>query len=125
MSDKTILLVEDEPPMTIVLQDSLRRDGLEVLTAKNGIEGLSIAKEKHPTLILLDILMPKMDGMTMLTELRKDAWGKTANVMVLTNFSDNEKQKAAADLGVIDFLLKADLTLVQIVDIVKKKLATL
>ena len=111
--------------MTIVLQDSLRRDGLEVLTAKNGVEGLAVAKEKHPTLILLDILMPKMDGMTMLTELRKDAWGKTANVMVLTNFSDSEKQKAAADAGAIDFLLKADLTLVQIVDIVKKKLATL
>ena len=125
MPNKTILLIEDEPPMTIVLQDSLRRDGFEVVTAKNGVEGLVVAKEKHPDLILLDILMPKMDGMTMLTELRKDAWGKTANVMVLTNFSDSEKQKVAADLGVIDFLLKADLTLVQIVDIVKKKLATL
>lgn len=123
MSNKTVLIIEDELPMMIVLQDFLRRDGYEVLSARNGADGLVVAKARHPDFILLDILMPKMDGMTMLNELRKDPWGKTARVVILTNFSDDDKRKIALDSGA-EFLLKADLSLAQIVDFVKRKLET-
>lgn len=123
MKSKIILLVEDEPPMAIVIQDSLRRDGFNVLTAKNGVEGLSIAKERHPDLILLDILMPKMDGLSMLNELRKDSWGSAANVVILTNYSDDEKKSIAANAGAVDFWLKADMSLEDIVFRIKEKFA--
>ena len=122
MNNKIILIVEDEPPIIMVMKDSLIRDGFHVITAKNGVDGLSLAREKHPDLILLDILMPKMDGLSMLTELRKDSWGKNANVVILTNYSDDEKQKIASQAGIVDFWLKTDLKLEEILFRVKEKL---
>lgn len=125
MRNKIILIVEDEPSMSIVIQDSLRRDGFDVTTAKNGVDGLALAKDLHPDLVLLDILMPKMDGLTMLSELRKDEWGKAADVVILSNYSDEEKQQIAAKFGVIDFWLKADCSLEDILFRIKEKFAHL
>lgn len=122
MKNKTILIVEDEPPMVMVVGDFLRQDGFHVLVAKNGIDGLALAKEHHPDLILLDILMPKMDGFGMLAELRKDSWGKEADVVILTNYSDDEKKKMASAAGVNDFWLKTDYTLAEILFRVKERL---
>src|SRR5438876_10549070 len=82
---KTILIIEDEPPMTQVLADTLSENNFETIQAKNGIEGLGLALEQHPDLILLDVLMPKMDGITMMTQLRQDDWGKIVPVDILTN----------------------------------------
>lgn len=120
----SILLCEDEPLIQSVYEKYLTKQGYHVLTANNGKIGLKIAKEKHPDLILLDILMPVMDGLTTLKELRKDAWGKTAKVLVLTNLSMSDDQKYTEDYGVKGFLIKADHSLSDVADIIKNVLGS-
>ncbi|HBI25403.1 MAG: Two component transcriptional regulator, winged helix family [Candidatus Wolfebacteria bacterium GW2011_GWC2_39_22] len=86
-----ILIAEDEDAMRNAIADKVRREGFaEPLLAKNGEEGLALALQEHPDLLLVDILMPKMDGITMVKELRKDAWGETAKVIILTNFDTTD-----------------------------------
>lgn len=87
---KKILIVEDEIALIQVLSDKLTHEGYAVLRANNGLEGLKVSLKEHPDLILLDIFMPKMDGMGMLDELRKDAYGKSARVIVLTNLEPDD-----------------------------------
>lgn len=72
---KRILIVEDEIPMLKALVDKFSRAGFETLEAKNGIEGLAVALKEHPDLVLLDLVMPKMDGVKMMEKLREDSWG--------------------------------------------------
>ena len=103
MKEKTnantvILIVEDDEAMLEVLIDEFKREGFKTLSAKNGVEGLDTALEKHPDIILLDILMPEMDGLTMLTKLRDDKWGKDVPVILLTNYSDMDKISESVQL---------------------------
>ncbi|MEN9560994.1 MAG: hypothetical protein RIQ56_267, partial [Candidatus Parcubacteria bacterium] len=83
-----VLLVEDEEPMRLALAGALEQAGFEVLQGANGEEGLLLATTKHPEVILTDLKMPKMGGLEMIRELRKDEWGKGAEVIILTNISD-------------------------------------
>lgn len=117
-----ILVVEDESALSSALKDKLTREGFEVTVAKDGQEGLSRALADHPDLILLDIVMPVMDGMTMLYALRKDPWGKNVTVILLTNLFDTEKIAQSLERGVYDYLVKSDWTLEDIVKKVKLKL---
>jgi len=119
---KTILIVEDEPGLLNVLTDKLSACGLSVLKAENGEEGLSLALKYRPDLILLDIVMPKMDGLTMMRRLRESVWGSSASIIVLTNLADNEKVAEAMKNKVYDYLIKTDWTLVDLVKKIKKKL---
>lgn len=119
---KKILIVEDEPQMLRLLVDVLEKNKFEALTARDGAAALNIAKKEKPDLILLDIIMPKMDGLTMLYELRKDKWGKDAKVMILTNLSDAQSVSAALKSGVYDFLVKSDWQLKDLVKKIKDKL---
>ena len=89
---KKILIVEDERPILEPLVDKFTREGFEISVAHDGEEGLKSALEKHPDLIILDIVMPKMDGMTMLKKLREDdTWGRHARVILLTNLSVDDE----------------------------------
>ncbi len=119
---KTILLIEDEPAISRAMQDKLISEGFKVITAQNGEDGLAAAVKDHPDLILLDVIMPKMDGMTMLTKLRTDAWGKTAKVIFLTNLSEMEAVQKSTELGVFDFIVKSDWKLSDVVKKVREKL---
>lgn len=90
---KTILTVEDDPSILKGIVDKLTLEGFVVLQAHNGEEGLMMALSKHPDLILLDIMMPKMDGLTMMKQLRaKDAWGKTVPIILLSNLSPDDER---------------------------------
>ena len=119
---KKILIVEDETSLRNALCEKLTREGFAILEAKNGEEGLEVALREHPDLILLDIIMPVMDGMTMLKKLREDAWGKNAKVIILTNLSDNDKMAEAITQGTFDCLIKSDRTLEDVVKKVKERL---
>jgi two-component system chemotaxis response regulator CheY len=81
---KKILLVEDSRLLRAVVQDALEGAGFEVYEAENGMLGLETAKHIHPDLIMLDVMMPVMDGLAMYQSLRKDEWGKSIPVIMLT-----------------------------------------
>ncbi|MFC1612254.1 PleD family two-component system response regulator [Patescibacteria group bacterium] len=119
---KTILIIEDEAPVVRILREKFKSEGFRVLEAKNGIDGFKKAKTEKPDLILLDIILPKMDGIAMLQKLRKDAWGKNVKVIILTNLSDGDELAEAIEHKVHDYLVKADWKLEEIVKKVKEKL---
>ena len=121
-TSKIILVIEDEHPILLVLRDRLRDEGYRILEARNGEDGLSIALKEHPDLIVLDLLMPIMDGISVLRNLREDEWGKTAKVIVLTNLSENQKLKEAQTFGVNDYLIKTDWKIEEVIEKIKSKL---
>lgn len=121
--NKKILIVEDEAPLRNAVTDILTFEGFEVFQAKNGQEGLDLALKEHPDLILLDLMMPIMDGLTMLEKLRQDpGFGKTAAVILLTNINDPEKVAMATEAGSYDFLVKSDWNIEDVVKKIKGRL---
>ncbi len=121
---KSILIVEDEVSLLQALVDVFTLEGFHVLSAANGAEGVEIAKQKHPDLILLDIVMPRLDGLGVLKKLREDSWGKTVPVIMLTNLSDYKSVADALKHGVHDFLVKSNWEIDKVVKLVKRKLHT-
>jgi len=122
---KKILIVEDEIDLREALVDKLGREEFETSGAKDGEEGLEMALRDHPDLILLDIVMPKMDGMTMLKKLREEnEWGKKVPVILLTNLSATDEKiiKAMVENEPSYYLVKSDW---KIGDVVKKVKETL
>lgn len=106
---KQILVVEDDNTLREILRDNLTNEGYKVLEAKTGKEGQDLALSGHPDLILLDIILPDVDGISVLKTIRADeAWGKHAKVVMLTNLSDNQSVTSALDLGAHNFLVKSD-----------------
>jgi len=114
-----ILLVEDETALIEVLKDKMENAGFEVEVAKNGVEGLEKACKPGISLILLDIVMPKMDGMTMLRSLRKEKGVKTP-VIVLTNLGSDDDAKSALADGADDFMIKAEHKLDEVIEKINK-----
>ena len=119
---KKILVVEDDRVLRRVIVDNLKAEKFSVLEAEDGFAGLETSKKEHPDLILLDVVMPKMDGIAMLEKLREDEWGKHAHVMMLTNLSEDDKMAKATEKGVSDYLIKADWDIVGIIEKVKEKM---
>lgn len=103
-----ILIVEDEAAISKILKDELENLKYQVSVAGDGQQGLAKAFAEHPDLILLDVRMPVMDGLTALKKLREDEWGKTAKVLLLTNSEKLENVAEAAELNSAGYLLKSD-----------------
>ena len=119
---KTILVVEDEAPAVLALGDVLKGEGFEVLTAGNGKEGLASAIAKRPDMILADLKMPEMGGLDMVRQLRADEWGKSVPVMILTNAADGETVQAAQDLGALEYFIKGDMHMAEIIERIRARL---
>lgn len=120
-----ILIVEDEEIMRKALAEALTGAGFEVVQAGDGEEGLQKALAEHPDMMLVDIMMPKMDGITMLKEIHKDEWGAHVKVMLLTNVSDVAKIAEAMESGMgesYDYLVKTDWKLQDVIARVKSRL---
>lgn len=117
-----ILIVEDDKYLLVGLREKLMREGFEILEARDGVEGLEVACREHPNLILLDIILPHMDGLTMLKKLRLDSWGKDVPVIILTNLSEGDKKAEAIESGVYDYLVKAHWKLRDVVKKVRERL---
>lgn len=116
---KKILIVEDEKSISNALKIKLENAGYEVSQAFDGQAGLEVALKEKPDLILLDIIMPVLDGMSMLEQLREDNWGSKVPVVILTNLSDSNKVQDAASQKVYDFLVKADWQISDVLKVVK------
>lgn len=124
LEPKSILIVEDEEILLQALHEKLSHKGYTILTASNGKEGLEVATTKHPDLILLDIVMPVMDGISMLKMLRSDTWGKTVPVLMLTNLVESHKRDESNAHDVSDYLIKSDWSLEDLVKKIQETLTT-
>jgi CheY-like chemotaxis protein len=122
MSGHTVLIVEDEKSLRDAIRDKLTRSGVVVLEAEDGAQGLQVALAKQPDLILLDILIPKMDGIEMLRQLRADDRGKTIQVILLTNLNDINRLDEALTLGARDYLIKSDIKLEDLVKAIQDRI---
>jgi two-component system, OmpR family, alkaline phosphatase synthesis response regulator PhoP len=120
---KSILVVEDEIMLRKALVDKLIQKGYKVLQAGNGLEGLGLALRHKPNLILLDIMMPTMDGIEMLRKLRDNAWGKHAPVILLTNLpADDPITASVTELEPAYYMMKSNINLEQIMERIKSLL---
>lgn len=106
-SKKKILLVEDDEFLAELYATKLGLEKFEVYLASDGEKGLRITKEKKPDLILLDIILPKMDGFEILKILKADPELKNIPVILLTNLSQKDEVKKGLELGANDYLIKA------------------
>lgn len=120
--NKKILIVEDDAILLSALADDLALAGFEVIKAPDGEAGLAAARREQPDLILLDIIMPKMDGVTMLKKLRRDKKSVAIPVILLTNLSYDKEVEEAIKHGATDFLVKANWKLEEVVKKVKQRL---
>jgi NarL family two-component system response regulator LiaR len=122
METKKILVVEDEPMIRRALVEKISEEkSFIVMSTKDGKEGLEAALREHPDFILLDLVMPVMDGMEMLSHLREDEWGKKARVMFLSNLADSEKVAEGVAKGVHEFMIKSNVDVSGILAHIKKE----
>ena len=121
MSDKkTVLIVEDEKLLSQAIKIKLEKNNFLVHEAFDGQEGLAKALEKHPDIILLDLILPVMDGVTLLEKLREDDWGKNVPIIILSNLSDASLIEESKEKGVNSYLIKTDWKLDQVVEKVRE-----
>src|SRR5258708_7816521 len=121
-TQKTILVIEDEKKLRKIIVDTLRYKKFKTLEAENGKDGVKTALSKHPHLILLDYIMPVMDGITAFKKIRKDAWGAHVPIIFLTNLTMTDKQlvEDTATSKSIRYFIKSDWSLLDVIKEVDK-----
>ncbi len=117
---KKVLLVDDAAEIHAMYGVELKGKGYSLVEAFDGEEGLVKAKSEKPNLILLDIMMPKMDGIALLSKLKEDSDLKAIPVIMLTNYGQENLIQQAFNLGVSEYLLKYKVTPAEMVDKVKQ-----
>ena len=113
---KKILVIEDEEMLLTMYKVKFENDGYEVYTASNGADGLEIAPKVMPDLILLDIIMPKIDGFAVLKKFKEDPKTKNIPVVLLTNLGQDEDISRGKELGSAGYLIKANNTPSEVVE---------
>ncbi len=111
-----ILLIEDDATLSDIASDRFRHAGYHVFTANNGEEGLRLANEIHPDLILLDVLMPGMNGFDVLKTLKSRPEVSATPVAIFSNLAQETDIALGQSLGAVDFLVKANFTPAQLVE---------
>lgn len=119
-ANPTILLIEDDPVLSRMYAEKFRHEGFNVKTALDGEAGLQEALSNGISIILLDIMLPKMSGTDLLEKLRSDSKGKDIPVVALTNLAEQAEKDKAMKYGVKEYLVKAMQTPEQVVEKVKK-----
>ncbi len=114
-----ILIVEDEEILLTALAEELKQEGFDAVGAHDGEEGVAMAASEKPDLILLDLVMPKLDGIGALKQMKENDQTKDIPVVILTNLSDYDKVSDALSLGAMDYLVKANYRLEELVSKIK------
>ena len=118
-----IAIIEDDQAISQMYRMKFEAEGYDVETAENGKLGLALAEDMKPDIMLVDLMMPEMNGDEMLEKLRATDWGKQIKVIVLTNMGEQEAPEIIKSLNVRRFIVKADMTPRQVAEMVKKELA--
>lgn len=119
-----IVIVEDDQAISQMYRIKFETEGYDVETAENGKIGLDVIKRTKPAIVLLDVMMPEMNGDEVLEKLRASDWGKDIKVIVLTNMGEQELSPKIREHNVEAVILKADMTPRQVAELVKKHLST-
>ena len=120
-----ILLVEDEEMLAIMYEVKFKNEGFDLIKALDGAQGLEMAKSTQPNFILLDIIMPKIDGFSVLKSLKEEESTKDIPVMMLTNLGQDEDIERGRQMGAVGYLVKANITPAEVVEAVKVELQKL
>lgn len=120
----TILVVDDQPESRRPIEALLRAEGYAVLSADNAYAAMAVAKRRRPDLILLDVMIPPMDGLTFLMLLRDEVGGRDLPVIVISGLSDGFTATRAKDLGVRAYLVKSCFEPHELLALVRENLTT-
>jgi DNA-binding response OmpR family regulator len=117
-----IAIIEDDQAISQMYRIKFEAENYTVETAENGKLGIELILSMKPDIVLLDLMMPEMNGDEVLQQMRSNPWGKDIKVVVLTNMGEQEISPKIRELGVSAIILKADMTPRQVAEIVKKQL---
>ena len=118
--NKKVLIAEDDKDLISLLKESFESEGFEVVLAEDGEQGYDLAKKEKPDILLLDILMPKMNGIEMAKKLKGE--GIKYPIIFLTNFGDTDHISSAIQIGESDYIVKSDMRIEDIILRVKARL---
>ena len=118
---KQILLVEDEQFLSTLLKNRLEKDGFEVTLARDGEEAVNLLKTVKPSLVLLDLILPKMSGFDVLEAINSDPQLHKAPVMIISNLGQESDIERGKELGAVDYFIKAKISIDDLISEVKKK----
>ena len=119
---KTILVIEDDKFLRELISRKLTGEGFDVLEAVDGEEGIKKIKEGKPDLVLLDLILPGIDGFEVLTRVRDDPAVSSIPIIILSNLGQREEVEKGLKLGAIDYLIKAHFTPGEIIEKIKNVL---
>lgn len=119
MKQIDVLIIEDDESIRELYYDALSAGGMEAQKAATGEEGVKLALEKQPKVILMDIMLPDISGHEAVTKIRQDNWGKTAKIIFLTNRTDAEDVVIAIEQGSEDYIVKAHTEVKELVNRVR------
>lgn len=122
MEGKVILLVDDDLTLREMYEERLKAEGYEIIQATNGEEALQKAKESKPNIILLDIMMPKINGFDVLKQLKADAEMKDTPVIILTALIQDVDRLQGQKLGAADYIVKSETMPGEVIEKIKKAL---
>lgn len=123
LTEKVILIVDDDLTLLEMYVERIKAEGATVLQAQDGEEALKVAKENHPAIILLDIMMPKKSGFEVLKELKADPDLAKIPVLILTALADDTKKNEGLALGAVDYIVKSETLPVDVIAKIDKALA--
>jgi DNA-binding response OmpR family regulator len=118
-----IAIIEDDQAISQMYRMKFEAEGFNVETASNGKLGLELAEKMRPDIILLDLMMPEMNGDEMLKRMRATDWGKNIKVIILTNMGEQEAPQSVKHENVRRFIVKAEMTPRQVAEMVRQELA--
>lgn len=118
-----IAIVEDDLAIAQMYRLKFETEGYKVEIAENGKLGLQLCEQMKPDLLLLDLMMPEMNGDEMLEKMRSTDWGKSIPVIILTNVGEQEAPDKLKELHVRAYIVKAEMTPKQVAELAKKELA--
>jgi DNA-binding response OmpR family regulator len=122
MSDTNplVMVAEDDKFLMKIYETKLKKEGIKIVTASDGVEAVEMAKKHKPQLILLDLIMPKKTGFDVLKEIKADETLKDTPVIILSNLGQESDRKKGMELGATDFVVKANMSIQNIIEKIKQ-----
>lgn len=121
-SKRVVLLIEDEGLLSRMYAKKIEMDGFQYISASNGDDGIKMAIEQRPDLIVCDVMMPKKDGLTVLKELKTNLVTQNIPVIMLSNLADQKYVDQALETGAVSYLIKSEMLPAQVVAKIKEVL---